>query len=175
MTSRNYLIIWSIRFHVLLKAKRINLVFLKDWNNLEYDMKQQSANHSVYLGCAMSYAMSYAQHNFKHFNKKKNPKNERNKTQEVLSEMYFKSRDKFNKNCPNYFKQNSFFLLWYCFIKVMKHINHYFVRTLVHKFLITHTIHVFYYISSKENCSEHTCVISVTCSERWHPSNITRN
>lgn len=108
--------------------------------------------------------------------KKKNPKNERNKTQEVLSEMYFKSRDKFNKNCPNYFKQNPFFLLWYCFIKVMKHINHYFVRTLVHKFLITHTIHVFfYYISSKENRSEHTCVISVTCSERWHPSNITRN
>lgn len=74
MTSRNYLIIWSIRFHVLLKAKRINLVFLKDWNNLEYDMKQQSANHSVYLGCAMSYAMSYAQHNFKHFNKKKTQK-----------------------------------------------------------------------------------------------------
>lgn len=107
---------------------------------------------------------------------KKKQKNERNKTQEVLSEMYFKSRDKFNKNCPNYFKQNSFFLLWYCFIKVMKHINHYFVGTLVHKFLITHTIHVFfYYISSKENRSEHTCVISVTCSERWHPSNITRN
>lgn len=107
---------------------------------------------------------------------KKNQKNERNKTQEVLSEMYFKSRDKFNKNCPNYFKQNPFFLLWYCFIKVMKHINHYFVGTLVHKFLITHTIHVFfYYISSKENRSEHTCVISVTCSERWHPSNITRN
>lgn len=75
---------------------------------------------------------------------KKKQKNERNKTQEVLSEMYFKSRDKFNKNCPNYFKQNPFFLLWYCFIKVMKHINHYFVRTLVHKFLITHTIHVFF-------------------------------
>lgn len=108
--------------------------------------------------------------------KKNQKKPERNKTQEVLSEMYFKSRDKFNKNCPNYFKQNPFFLLWYCFIKVMKHINHYFVRTLVHKFLITHTIHVFfYYISSKENRSEHTCVISVTCSERWHPSNITRN
>lgn len=107
--------------------------------------------------------------------KKPKKKTERNKTQEVLSEMYFKSRDKFNKNCPNYFKQNPFFLLWYCFIKVMKHINHYFVRTLVHKFLITYTIHVFYYISSKENRSEHTCVISVTCSERWHPSNITRN
>lgn len=146
-------------------------MFLKDWNNLEYDVKQQSANHSFYLGCVMS----YAQPNLKHFNKK-NKKNERNKTQEVLSEMYFKSRDKFNKNCPNYFKQNPFFLLWYCFIKVMKHINHYFVGTLVHKFLITRTIHVFfYYTSSKENRSEHTCVISVTCSERWHPSNITRN
>lgn len=107
--------------------------------------------------------------------KNQKKKTERNKTQEVLSEMYFKSRDKFNKNCPNYFKQNPFCLLWYCFIKVMKHINHYFVRTLVHKFLITYTIHVFYYISSKENRSEHTCVISVTCSERWHPSNITRN
>lgn len=119
-------------------------MLLKDWNNLEYDVKQQSAKHSVYLGCAMF----YAQHNLERFNQKKTPKNpERNKNQEVLSELYFKSRDKFNKNCPNYFKQNPFFLLWYCFIKVMKHINHYFVRTLVHKFLITHTIHVFFITS----------------------------
>lgn len=45
-------------------------MLLKDWNNLEYDVKQQSAKHSVYLGCAMF----YAQHNLERFNQKKHQK-----------------------------------------------------------------------------------------------------
>lgn len=109
--------------------------------NTTWNSSQQTIQFTWAVPCLMPCLMLNTISNI--LIKKKNPKNERNKTQEVLSEMYFKSRDKFNKNCPNYFKQNSFFLLWYCFIKVMKHINHYFVRTLVHKFLITHTIHVF--------------------------------